>query len=139
MKLYAPNSVVLFVKSTKGRIQKELPLLFHKAYEGTPRGEVCSKHKAIKKKKFEQVRISSFIFIVFYFLKTTKRASFLTFLCLVWSVHFATARFILQQSSQAYPAHKSLSPRFCRQAALLLFLPASQPAPFHLWKGRLLP
>ena len=24
-----------------------------KAYKGTPRGEVCSKHKATKKKKFE--------------------------------------------------------------------------------------
>ncbi len=50
------------------------PKGYPKAYIGTPRGEVCSKHKAIIKKKFVQARISSIKSLI----------------CLVWCAHFAT-------------------------------------------------
>ncbi len=36
------------------------------AYKGTPRGEVCSKHKAIRKEGIRETRIPSIILVKYY-------------------------------------------------------------------------
>ena len=66
------------------------PKGYPKSYISTMRGEVCSKHKAIKKEEIRDSQISSVIIILFYSL-TQQKYFIILFLCLVWYAHFTKA------------------------------------------------